>query len=104
MGSPPGPVREQPTGARRQVQWSRLRRLRPGGRPFAATRYVFDSCGAGLNARVPRPAVGEVALLPTVVELAGDDETREVFQTFVTELPLDAEPQRRAVLDRQIAA
>src|SRR6185295_16861747 len=31
-----------PTGARRQVRWSRLRRLRAGGRPFAAARCAFD--------------------------------------------------------------
>ena len=41
--SRPGPVREQPTRVLGEMHSSRLTPPRPSGRPFAATRWAFDS-------------------------------------------------------------
>src|SRR5262245_36848015 len=57
-----------------------------------------------LDARVPRPAVRKVALRPAIVELVRDDDAVQVLEPLVPELTFHAEPQRRAVLQRQIRA
>jgi len=41
-----GPVREQPTRVLSEVHSSRMTPPRPSGRPFAATRWAFDSLSA----------------------------------------------------------
>jgi len=54
--------------------------------------------------RVPRPPVLNIPLHTTVVEPIRDDDAADVLHALVAHLPFDAQPHRRAMLDRQTAA
>src|SRR5438132_7181382 len=53
---------------------------------------------------VPGPAVPGLAELAQGFETVGDDDAVQELHALVTELPFHAQPQRRAVRDREIAA
>src|SRR5207302_11333549 len=71
----------------------------------AAVRSTPDTPAARLSdPDVPGPAVAGLAELAQVFEPVGDDDAVQELQALVTELPLHAQPQRRAVRDREITA
>src|SRR4051794_32782347 len=78
----------------------------PSSDPSCANRadtFPMPVCGSS-DPVVPGPPVADVAVHAAVVELVLDDDALQVLHALVADLPLDAQPHRRAVLERQVAA
>src|SRR5262245_55808287 len=56
------------------------------------------------DAGIPRPAVLDVPKRAVIVEVVGHDDLPQELQALVAELFFDAQPDRRAMADRQLAA